>query len=143
MSVRHVISTVLRAKSIHLLPKFTSSPNACCSLQISRNYDKVRYKALKNLEKAKKNQDDITFNQALAIFKPYCFDSDVIIKAHIELDVSDEINKIRGDINLPKTAGLVGSSSGDTILGKQAEIAKQNGAHIIGGEELIPQVCRM
>ncbi|KAJ3121022.1 hypothetical protein HK098_004062 [Nowakowskiella sp. JEL0407] len=119
-----------------------NSPVSFVSSQ--RFYDREKYKQQKLLQKAKRNQEDITFEKALQVFRPYCFDHDLPITVHVKLNKEDFVMSVKGDVVFQHVEGLRGATSDDVILvfakGEHAEVARQNGAQIVGGEELIPQI---
>ncbi|KAJ3214410.1 hypothetical protein HDU67_001697 [Dinochytrium kinnereticum] len=109
-----------------------------------RFYDRKIYQKEKRRQKALQNQEDVTFNDAMQVFRTYCLGEDRTVSAHVICEKPDEGTKpVRGDIKLPKPVS--GGTSQSIVLvfakGDKAEEAKKLGAHIVGGEELVAQVA--
>ncbi|KAJ3296305.1 hypothetical protein HK104_001712 [Borealophlyctis nickersoniae] len=108
-----------------------------------RNYDKERWRQQKAAEKAKRNQDDITFAEAFEVFKKYCLGQDLLITAHLETPKPEAHGKpLRGEVTLPR--GLAKDDKSVVAVfaeGAQAEEARKLGAHFVGGDELIAEVA--
>ncbi|KAI8853667.1 ribosomal protein L1-like protein [Chytridium lagenaria] len=109
-----------------------------------RFYDRKLFKKEKRRMMALQNQEDVTFKDAMSVFRLYCLGEDRELSAHIICEKQDEGTKpVKGDIRLPKP--MTGGTIQSTILvfakGPMADEAKRLGAHIVGGEELIAQVA--
>ncbi|KAJ3098683.1 hypothetical protein HDU97_003800 [Phlyctochytrium planicorne] len=101
------------------------------------------YQKEKKRLKALQNQDDITFADAMKVFRLYCLGEDRSVSAHVLCEKPDEGTKpVRGEIKLPKSIGNTASKSVVLVFakGQLAEDAKSLGANIVGAEDLIAQV---
>jgi hypothetical protein len=136
----------------------------------TRNYNKRSYKLQKRAERALKHQDDITFTDCVHILRSYSLGQpsmpllaslqlapDVVgldavasasATANATTATTPTIKTFKGQVTLPHPLSVASdntkSPSENTILvfakGPQAQIAKDMGAHIVGGEELIPDI---
>jgi large subunit ribosomal protein L1 len=97
-------------------------------------------KVTKKIKVLKKPRESVTLPEALRILRAWDVGNPQHqVEVHIKCAVEKSSPVVRGSIVLPKSI-----KQEATILvfaeGKAAEDAKQAGAHIVGGTELIPRV---
>ncbi|KAJ3007982.1 hypothetical protein HKX48_008829 [Thoreauomyces humboldtii] len=107
-----------------------------------RHYDRKRYLKEKKKLRAQQNQEDVTFPDAVAVFRKYCLGQDKVVSAHVQVPKHEEGQRpVRGEVSLPVQ---VSAEDNSVILvfakGDQADEAKRLGAHIVGAEELIQDI---
>ncbi|KAI8821810.1 ribosomal protein L1-like protein [Fimicolochytrium jonesii] len=126
-------TSVLRSPA-SLLPSPTHVP--------VRHYDRQKYLKQKKALKAKQNQEDITLEDGLEVFRKYCLGENRLFSAHVQVLRQEEGQRpIRGDVALPNQVSA--EDKAITLVfatGEAADEAKRLGAHIVGGKELIEEI---
>ncbi|KAI9207475.1 ribosomal protein L1-like protein [Polychytrium aggregatum] len=128
------------AASSRILASHQSMPAIVCHQ--TRSYNRKRYLEQKKADRALLNQDDITFSDALEVFRVYTMNQILPLTAHIKTNKPDDYLKpIRGELRLPHQVRALETDADEVILvfakGAHAEQAKALGAHIVGAEDLI------
>ncbi|TPX33205.1 hypothetical protein SmJEL517_g03853 [Synchytrium microbalum] len=146
VQVLRILETLIPSSGPHKRPMCRPIPSAIiCQV---RYYDKRHYQKQKKALKASRNQDNITFADAMDTFRIYCLGESRPITLHTQLvkaeETTDKPKLIRGDVTLPHLVEDESKTSTERILvfarGDDAEQAKKLGAAIVGAEDLFPQI---